>query len=75
MGELVQEQLGPEAKLDLKLEGGKLILSVVYEGKEAGASMGVSLEPGLFLDKLKGLIPGQIDDAVIELIKAALKNA
>lgn len=71
--ELVHGAIGAEASYDLKMEAGLLKLSVSYKGNEAGASASVSLEPGLFLDKLKALIPGQIDDAVIELLKSALK--
>lgn len=71
--DLVKGDIGPEAHYDLKMENGLLKLAVDYKGAEVGAGASVSIEPGLFLDKLKGLIPGQIDDAVIELLKNALK--
>ena len=71
--DIVQGQVGPEASYDLKMEGGQLKLSANYKGVQAGASASISVEPGLFLDKLKALIPGQLDDALIELVKGALK--
>ncbi len=71
--DLAQGQIGSEASYDVKLTNGKLVLTASYAGLEAGASVSVSVEPGLFLDKLKAVIPGQIDDAVIELLKNALK--
>lgn len=71
--DLVKGALGSEANFDLKMEAGQLILTVSYKGSEASASLSAGVEPGLFLDKLKALIPGQVDDAVIEIIKMALK--
>jgi hypothetical protein len=73
MSELVAGPIGAEAKYSLAMEDGKLALSVVYDGVEADAELKVKLEVGLFIDKLKDLIPGKIDDAIFELLKGALK--
>lgn len=62
-----------EAALDVDFKDGKLRLSVSYDGKGADAGIYVDLEPEYFLDKLAAAIPGKLDDAVIEMLKGALK--
>ena len=71
--ELVNKELGGEGELDLSLENGKLKLSVKYAGKGGDATVSAALNPDYFLDKLAAAIPGGIDDAVINILKAALK--
>lgn len=56
-------------ELDIKFEEGKLKL--VYAGKGGGGM--VYAEIDYFMDKLKDAIPGEIDDAIIELLKGAMK--
>lgn len=71
MSELLKGDAGP-VSYDLELIEGKLKISVgsmKLEGVEAGLS--VSVDVSHFLDKLKAVIPGQIDDAVIEALKLA----
>lgn len=62
-----------EAALDVDFVDGKLRLSVSYDGKGADAGLYVDVEPDYFLDKLKAVIPGSIDDAIIDMLKGALK--
>lgn len=71
--ELLAKDLSAEAKLSLELVGGKLQLKLDYDGKGAGASVAVNLEPDYFIEKLAALIPGKLDDAVLEILKSALK--
>jgi hypothetical protein len=73
MAELIGGPIGAEAKYSLALEDQKLIIAVQYDGVEADAELKVKLEVGLFIDKLKDLIPGKLDDALFELLKGALK--
>lgn len=71
MTEIVKGDAGP-VSYDLELIEGKIKVSVgsaKLEGVEIGLS--VSVDAGHFLDKLKVLIPGSIDDAVIDALKAA----
>ena len=70
--DLVAGPIGAEASYDVKLEGGKLVIAVKYDGAETDADLKVALDAGLFMDKLAALIPGTIDDAVIAVIKGAL---
>ena len=72
MSDLVELKKG-EATLDVDFKDGKLRLSVSYDGKGADAGLFVDLDPDYFLNKLKAVIPGQIDDAIIEMLKGALK--
>lgn len=68
-------ELGSEANVDVLLKDGKVILVAKYDGKETDAELSVSVSVDMLLDKLAAKIPGQIDDAVIGLLKAALKVA
>ena len=46
-------------------------IMITYAGK--GGSVSVKIEGEYLLDKLAEAIPGEIDDTVINIIKAALK--
>lgn len=52
--------ISPEIAAEVKLEGGKLVISV-------------SADADKLLDLLAAKIPGQVDDAIIQVLKAALK--
>jgi len=69
---LASGELGPETKYDVKIEEGKVVLSLQYDGAETDASLVVKVDAGVFLDKLAAAIPGQIDDAIIAVLKGAL---
>lgn len=71
--ELLKEELGTEGLLVLKLSQGKLVLELNHAHKSGKAGLVVEQDASYFLDKLAELIPGQIDNAVIELLKAAVK--
>lgn len=66
-------QLGPEAKASLKFDGGKAILGIEYAGVQASALAQVSLDVEQFGKLLKDAIPGQVDDAIIDVLIAAMK--
>jgi hypothetical protein len=70
--DLINKDLG-DADLLLKLEDGLLKLTVKYIKGGVSGSVTVDVDSGYFLDKLAALIPGQIDDAVITVLKGALK--
>lgn len=58
-----------KGEIKVELKEGKICL--LYDGK--GGDIELKLEVDYFMDKLKEAIPGEIDDAVIELLKGALK--
>lgn len=62
-------ELYQEGEVKAELKDGDLV--VTYGGK--GATAQVNIDMGYLLDKLAEAIPGQIDDAVIGVIKAAIK--
>ena len=57
-------------KGELKVEILEGDLVVKYEG--LGGSVVMTAESGYFIDKLMEAIPGEIDDAVLNIIKGAL---
>jgi len=73
--ELASKELSSEANLMLELNDGNVILKVVYDGKGVDGEVSVKVSGDYFIDKLKEAIPGDVDDAVLEIIKAALKSA
>lgn len=68
-------ELSKEAGLKIEVVGGKVKVAVKLDTKGVDAEVAVLLEPDYFADKLKEAIPGKIDDAVIDVLKAALKLA
>lgn len=71
--DLLQKDLG-EGELSIKLEGGNIVLSASHSAKGSKVSLSVAVLPDYFLDKLAEIIPGQIDDSIILMLKAALKS-
>lgn len=71
---LNEVSLGSEGGVKLSIEGGKLKLEVVYDSKGLDGSIGLMLDPDYFIDKLAEAIPGKIDDAILNILKAALKG-
>lgn len=74
-GESMDKQIGigTEGNVSLKLAAGKLYLVGKYDGAQADAELSVGIEVDMFIDQLKAKIPGSIDDAILEVLKAALK--
>ena len=70
--DLVAGEIGPEAKYDVKIVDGKIVMAVKYDGAEADAELLVKIEAGMFVDKLAAAIPGQIDNAILAVLKGAL---
>lgn len=64
--------LGPEGKLTLKLEGGKVILTVSHVHASGSLSLVATEDAKYFLELLKVAIPGNWDDLVISVVEGAL---
>lgn len=73
MSELMDDKIGKDGEYAMELKDGKLRLTAGVDSKGLDAGLYVDLEIDYFLDKLKDVIPGQIDDAVIEMLKVAFK--
>lgn len=72
--ELIKKPLGTEGEVALVLSGGKLSLVAKYDSKGLDGEVKLSVDSDYFIDELKAKIPGQIDDAILEILKAALKQ-
>jgi hypothetical protein len=62
-------ELYKEGEVTAELKDGDLVIT--YGGK--GAQAIVNVDMGYLLDKLAEAIPGTVDDAIIAVIKAAIK--
>ena len=71
--EIVKGSLGPEAGYEVKFEGGKFVVGINYAGAELGGGLNIALDIDMVINAIEKAIPGQIDDAVLNLVKAALK--
>jgi hypothetical protein len=72
--DLAKGPIGADGDFDLEIENGQLVLEVSYDGEGVDGTLRVSVDGLYFMDKLKGVIPGTIDDAVIELLKNAIRD-
>lgn len=71
--DLVNEQIGAEGKVEIKFSQGKLLVSVVHEHKSGKISLQAEENIEYFGAKLKEVIKGKVDDAIIDLIIASVK--
>lgn len=71
MSELVGGKIGEKVGYSLELVEGNLKLSGKFDGPGVDVELAIISEPSVFLDKLKAVIPGQIDDAIIDALKGA----
>ena len=70
---LLSGPIGDKGNFELKVSGGKLVLSAMYhpvQGVAAGSS--VELDALGLKDLLKAKIPGQVDDLLLDALYAAL---
>ena len=73
----MEKSLEVSKELDVKIEvkEGKIILVGDYEGKIGGAKLELSVSTDQLIDAICAKIPGEIDNKLGELLKAALKKA
>jgi hypothetical protein len=71
---LIDKDLGDKGELKLDLVDGQLKLSINYALPTLKGEVSVVLNSDELLDKLAELIPGKVDDAVINILKVALKS-
>lgn len=64
---------GKEHDVDLEIKEGKLAVVGKYEGHGGGADVKLYVKIDYLFDKIAEKIPGQVDDAVIAIMKQALK--
>lgn len=71
--EIVKHEIGSEAFVTVEITGGDIIVKATLDSSGLGATVSAKLNGDYFIDKLAEKIPGQIDDAVLGVLKAALK--
>jgi len=71
--EIVDGKLGEKASYKVEFKGGQLHAELLADVGPLNAGVKISLSADEVLDAIAKQIPGQIDDAVINLIKQALK--
>lgn len=71
--ELVSEKIGSEGVLEVDVVNGQLVVSATHKHASGEVVLTAKEDVGYFLDKLAAKIPGAVDDAIIGVIKAALK--
>lgn len=72
--DIIEGELGKDAEYDLEIIDGHLTLVFSYDGPGVDGVIKVTVDVAHFLDKFKQAIPGQVDDAILELVKGALKG-
>ena len=73
MSELAEGQVGSVGKYDVEFKDGKLMLGLSIEWNGVTSEVKVGVGSDAVIDALKAAIPGKIDDAILEVVKAALK--
>lgn len=68
--ELVAGNIGSVGKYDLAFKGGALVIEGAAD--QFGVKLSLSVDAKALLELIKAKIPGQIDDAVINIIELAL---
>lgn len=75
--DLISGAIGTVGKWDIALVGNKLVAKLDASHPLGSAGLVIELDAGavakLVLEKVKAAIPGQLDDAIINGIEAALK--
>lgn len=72
--EIVEGKIGEVGAYDVELKAGKLTAKIGITGPAGAVSgeMVVSIDGALLLDKIKAEIPGEVDDAFINILKGVL---
>lgn len=70
--ELAAGPIGSDGHYKVEFKNGALRAEAGYD-KGVKSALVIEIPADYVLDALKNAIPGQVDDAVIELIKGALK--
>ena len=72
--QIVKHEISKESVATIELADGNIIVSESLDTEGVSGVAKIHLNGDYFFDKLKEAIPGQIDDAVIEVLKMAIKS-
>ena len=68
-------EVSKELEVKIEIKEGKIFLIGDYEGKLGGVELKLSVNTDQLIDAITAKIPGEIDNKLGELLKAALKKA
>lgn len=71
--EVINKPIGTEGSVKVDVVGGKIVLNAGLDTSGVDVGAKIVVEVDYFLDLLAAKIPGQLDDAVIAIMKSALK--
>lgn len=71
-GHIAEGKLGSVGKYDVEFKDGSLFLEIDAEAGPGVVGIKVGVSAGKVIDAVERAIPGVLDDAVLELIRAAL---
>ena len=69
---LYEGKLGSGGSIKVELKSGNPVVSVSYDTAELAGTVQMTVKSRAGLEKVKQIIPGTIDDVVIDIIIAAL---
>ncbi len=72
MVDVVDQALGSEGKVNVKVEGGSVVLSLAHVHASGEVQLVVKEDLKYFLDQLKVAISGNVDDVIIDIIKGMI---
>lgn len=72
--EIINTKIGTVGSADLAFVQGSLQLTINIQDGALTGSVGAKVDSDVILDAIAKAIPGSVDDAVIAVIKTALKN-
>jgi len=71
--DIVDGKIGAVGAYDVEFKEGKLVAKLDVEKVGVGASVAVFIKAEAVLEAIKKAIPGQIDDAVLNILEGVLK--
>lgn len=71
--DLAEGKIGSVGAYDLEFKGGKLTFKLSAGASGLSAMVGIEADADVVLDALAKAIPGHVDDALLGLMKSALK--
>ncbi len=71
--DIVEGQIGSMGKYDVEFKAGKLVAKADASFSVGLAKIEISIDSDAIIDALAAAIPGKVDDAILNVVKSALK--
>jgi hypothetical protein len=71
--EIINKQISPEASAKVEIIAGKIQLSAVVDTGGVDGMISIAVDGEYFIDELSKKIPGTLDDAILAVLKSAIK--